>query len=149
MRSGVISVNNKVELLLFIIFILAISEVSSMTNLNTNKKEVNVIKNKIDAVVFTKIHENKTIIESKNSFVLNFFLEDPEQQSEIKNYSILICIIWIGFGFIISTLFFLFALLINNKNMVDINTSSIQIVGSLKDIMRVKIPNDESVTLNF
>ena len=73
MRSGVISVNNKVELLLFIIFILAISEVSSMTNLNTNKKEVNVIKNKIDAVVFTKIHENKTIIESKNSFVLNFF----------------------------------------------------------------------------
>jgi hypothetical protein len=33
--------------------------------------------------------------------------------------------------------------------MIDINTSSVQIVGSLKEIMKVKIPKEETIILNF
>lgn len=146
------SLKNKFELFLFLIFLISINEVSARLNLNSNRKELTRSENRNDTKEeYRKVfpEKNYTVDEEKTSNDLNLSIEEYNEKSLMKNFSILISIIWIVCGFIISTLFFLFALLFNKKNMVDINTSSIQIVGSLKEIMREKIPYDESVILNF
>jgi hypothetical protein len=101
-----IALDKKFELILMILFLFTFSNILAKDNFN--RKNMRKMEN-ID-VNFRNLTKNET-----SEFYPDFNEESSAEKITIKNFSIMISVIWMILGFIISTLFFLIALLLIKK----------------------------------
>lgn len=138
-------------LTLFILFLIDSRNVVSKLELRKEKTSENFNKTKMEIFEQLERYENSHY-QTKNSTLSTVSSNESKISlaSSNKNYNaVLIAVIAVSSGFLMASIFLIFAMIYNKQTLSQISAASEQIVKSLNEIHKAKVSSGDVLTMHI